>query len=322
MTPDETRPERRTPAPTREMASYRAVEFPSQGATLRGRLYLPAEAAEPAPAVAMAHGFSATIQGMVADAYAEIFREAGLAVLLYDHRNLGVSGGEPRQELNKWVQARGYRDALDFLATRKEVDSQRIALWGDSMSGAEVLVVAAIDPRVTAVLAQVPACGDDPPPADPDGALFASLKETLLHGDVRTVPGNITGPLPVVSADQHGAPSLLTPLTAFRWFIEYGGRFGTRWENWATVGGPATRVPMHPALCTPHLHVPLLAMIARGDEMPGASDAISRLAFDRAEGPKELEVIEGGHFGLLYEPGPVFDRVSQRERDFLVKHLA
>ena len=46
------------------------------------------------------------------------------------------------------------------------------------------------------------------------------------------------------------------------------------------------------------------------------------VAFDRAEGPKELEAIEGGHFGLLYEPGPVFDRVSQRERDFLVKHLA
>lgn len=294
-----------------------AVEFPSQGATLRGRLYLPAEGTGPAPAVVMAHGFSATIQGMVADAYADVFHRAGFAVLLYDHRNLGISGGEPRQELNKWVQARGYRDALDFLAKRREVDNHRMALWGDSMSGAEVLVVGAVDPRVKAVVAQVPACGDAPPPTDADGSRFAALKETLLHGDVRTAPETTTGPLPVVSADQHRAPSLLTPLTAFRWFIEYGGRFGTRWENWATVGGPAAPVTWHPALCSPRLEVPLLMMVAAGDEMPGASDAISRLTFARASGPKELVEVEGGHFGLLYHPGPVFDRASQRQRGFL-----
>ncbi len=269
----------------------------------------------------MAHGFSATIQGMVADAYADVFHRAGFAVLLYDHRNLGISGGEPRQELNKWVQARGYRDALDFLAKRQDVDIHRVALWGDSMSGAEVLVVGAFDARVKAVVAQVPACGDGPPPADANGSLFAALKGTLLHGDLRTMPETTTGPLPVVSADQHRAPSLLTPLTAFRWFIEYGGRFGTRWENWATVGGPAVSVPLHPALCTPHLEVPLLVMVAPGDEMPGASDVISRMTFDRASGPKELVEVEGGHFGLLHHPSPVFDRASQRQREFLQKHL-
>jgi len=32
----------------------------------------------------MAHGFSATINGMVADRYAEVFCNAGFAVLLYD----------------------------------------------------------------------------------------------------------------------------------------------------------------------------------------------------------------------------------------------
>lgn len=297
------------------------VEFPSQGATLRGRLYVPRRSSGRAPAVIMAHGFSATIQGMVADAYAEVFQRAGFAVLLYDHRNLGISGGEPRQEINKWIQVRGYRDALAFLVTRREVDAKRIALWGDSMSGAEVLVVGALDARVKAIVAQVPACGDVPPPDDADGSLFHALKETFLRGDVGSTPGNTVGPLPVVSADQHRAPSLLTPLTAFRWFIEYGGRFGTRWENWATVGGPEATVPLHPGLCSPHLLAPLLVMVAPGDEMPGANDAITRGVFERAAGPKELVPVEGGHFGLLYHPGPVFDRASAQQRAFLRTHL-
>ena len=77
----------------------REVEFASEGATLRGLLYLPDAKAGKAPLVVMAHGTSATIH-MVADKYAEAFCRAGLAALLYDHRNFGASGGRdasPRQ---------------------------------------------------------------------------------------------------------------------------------------------------------------------------------------------------------------------------------
>ena len=48
----------------------------------------------------MAHGFTTTINGMTADKYAERFREAHFAVLLYNHRSFGTSDGEPRQEIN------------------------------------------------------------------------------------------------------------------------------------------------------------------------------------------------------------------------------
>ena len=86
---------------------YRIVEFSSEGAILRGRLYAPTNLSKPLPIVIMAHGFSATINGMVADHFAEPFYDSGFAVLLYDHRNFGISDGEPRQEINKWIQARG-----------------------------------------------------------------------------------------------------------------------------------------------------------------------------------------------------------------------
>jgi len=40
------------------------------------------------------------------------------------HLNLGISGGEPRQEINPWVQSRGYRDAVTFASTIEGHDPQ------------------------------------------------------------------------------------------------------------------------------------------------------------------------------------------------------
>ncbi len=300
---------------------FRLVEFPSEGVTLRGRLYAGRDRSGRSPVVVMAHGFSATINGMVADRYAERFAEAGLAVLLFDHRNFGLSGGEPRCQINRWTQARGYRDAVSFATGLAEIDGRRVALWGDSMSGGEVVVAGAIDRRVKAVVAQVPACGEEPPPPDPDGSRFAQIRETLLHGDVSGTPQTTVGPLPVVSFDQRSIASLLTPLTAFRWFIEYGGRHGTGWENSATLVMPATPAPFHPGLCAPHLAAALLMMVAGDDEMPGANPEIARAVYAAAPAPKALVELSGGHFGLLHHPGPWFERASREQTDFLTRHL-
>src|SRR3954447_17213625 len=112
---------------------FELVEFPSEGALLRGRLYRAAPGGS-RPIAIMANGTSATIR-MSADRYAERFHEAGFSVLLYDHRNLGVSAGEPRFDVNAWVQARGYRDALTCAETLPGIDPVRMVLWGVSFSG-------------------------------------------------------------------------------------------------------------------------------------------------------------------------------------------
>lgn len=303
------------------MRTERPVEFPSQGAMLRGRLFLPAAGGRRPAVVIMAHGFSATADGMVADAYAQVFREAGLAVLLYDHRNFGRSGGEPRQQIDNWLQVIGYRDAVDFLGTLDDVDASRVAVWGDSKSGGGVLVAAAFDPRITALVTQVPACGDAPPPADPGDALLDAMAGTYAS-DLLPPADVVEGPMPVVAADQLATPSALTPLTAFRWFMEYGGRYGTGWQNWVTGVDRSRSEPYQPVLCATRVRVPALFVIATNDEMPGASSAVARLAFDLVPGPKELLEVDGGHFGLLYHPGTLFDIASRAERDFLIRHLA
>src|SRR3990172_8143053 len=128
------------------------VEFTSQGATLRGILLVPAPSGPRRATVVMAHGTSASVQ-MVAIEYARSFCRAGLAVLVYDHRNFATSDREPRQEINPWVQCREYLDALSFVATRPEVDPARLAIWGDSYTAAQVIVVSACDTRPRAVVA-------------------------------------------------------------------------------------------------------------------------------------------------------------------------
>ncbi|MFD2892735.1 alpha/beta hydrolase [Flavobacterium chuncheonense] len=299
---------------------FQNVEFPSEGATLRGRLYLPSNNVSKHPIIIMAHGYSATISGMVADCFAERFCSNGFAVLLYDHRNLGNSDGKPRQELNRWTQARGYRDAIDYVTALSNINTNQIGFWGDSMSGDEVLFVSAMDARVKAVVAQVPACGKEIPPKDADGTLFETLKNTFYNGDVNT-PETILGPMPVVSFDQKSIPSLLKPLTAFRWFIEYGGRFNTLWTNTATYVTPKVPVKFNSVICMPYIKAAVLMMVAKQDEIQGANSDVAKYAFSLAKGPKELIEIDGGHFGLLYYPSALFEQACKEQIRFFKAYL-
>src|SRR6478609_5726424 len=99
----------------REEAIRKDVEFKTQdGETLAAWHYLPEQSSGKVPTIVMAHGFSA-VREMYLDRFAEVFAETGLGALVFDNRNFGVSGGEPRQEIDPWEQVRDYRDAITFV---------------------------------------------------------------------------------------------------------------------------------------------------------------------------------------------------------------
>src|SRR5258706_10674328 len=72
------------------------------------------------------------------------------------------------------------------------------------------------------------------PSVEPSDQIFGTMQTVFAGGDVGGTPETMVGPMPVVSFDQAGSPSLLKPIQAFRWFIDCGGRHGTLWENRVT----------------------------------------------------------------------------------------
>ena len=107
------------------------------------------------PCVVMGHGGSGT-KRLGLPAYAGKFAAGGLAAFVFDYRGFGASEGEPRQVIDVDAQREDYLAAVGYVRALAEVDPQRIAVWGTSLSGGHVLAVAAADPAITAVVSQVP----------------------------------------------------------------------------------------------------------------------------------------------------------------------
>ena len=89
------------------------------------------------------HG-SAALKEQYLDRYAEVFAAAGLASIVYDHRNFGASDGDVRQEIDPILQMRDYRHAVTFAMTLPGVNPEKIGAWGTSLSGGHVLMLAAV----------------------------------------------------------------------------------------------------------------------------------------------------------------------------------
>ena len=100
--------------------------------TLRGNLYL--AAASPAPIVVMTQGYALLKEQYLLN-WGGYFLDAGVHVLTYDHRNFGVSDGTPREEVRLDQQAEDYLDAVTFAQGLKEVENNKVFIWGIGHSG-------------------------------------------------------------------------------------------------------------------------------------------------------------------------------------------
>ena len=87
------------------------IRIPSHGEQLAAYLYRPTAGDRKVPCVVMAHGFTCTRDDGL-PAYAETFRHAGFAVILFDYRHFGASTGEPRQLLDIGRQLDDYRTVV------------------------------------------------------------------------------------------------------------------------------------------------------------------------------------------------------------------
>jgi cephalosporin-C deacetylase-like acetyl esterase len=137
------------------VAGKKEVSFDVKGTPISAWLYLPDNVSTPVPAIVMGNGAAGTKE-MFLENYAVRFREAGFAVLAFDYRYWGDSGGEPRQLI--WIpdQLEDYAAAVAYVRSFREVDPARVSLWGTSFSGGHVITTAAKDSRIACAIAQVP----------------------------------------------------------------------------------------------------------------------------------------------------------------------
>lgn len=278
----------------------RDVKFRSQGIDCAAWYYVPSglKASEKRPAIVMAHGFSG-VKEMYLDNFASRFARAGFAVVVFDYRYFGGSGGEPRGQILWTDQVVDYRNAISWASLQPEVDAERIGVWGTSMSGGHVLYLAAFDRRIKTVVAQVPLTNVWSTymakwPAEQQAGFLGWLAQARTE---RVKTGNIAE-LPVAApVDQ---PSFWPLQEWYDAFMDLS-KPAPSWRNSLVVESLDTHVLYEPVTNIARISpTPVLMIVASNDVITPTAEA--KAAFEQAREPKKLVVVEGRHFEAYKGP--------------------
>jgi len=162
-----------------ENIDFRAANIMSEGVRLHAELFSRASlAGKPLPTIIMAHGWGGTAANFRRDAID--LANAGYLVIIFDYRGWGESDArliltgpspikptpgknqrftaevmEQREYVDPLEQTTDWFNVINWAVGEPVVDKDRIGLRGSSYSGGHVFYVAALDPRVKAVVSQV-----------------------------------------------------------------------------------------------------------------------------------------------------------------------
>jgi pimeloyl-ACP methyl ester carboxylesterase len=281
------------------------VLFTSGGDSCAAWLYPAAGGPSPSPIVVMAHGLSGTRRDGLGP-FAERFAAGGIAALLFDHRGFGDSAGRtdlfhPARQLEDW------RAAIACARSLPGIDAELVATFGSSMGGGNALAAAAEDPRVAAVVSQVPFLdilrqAHRPPPLLAAAALLAAVLDRHL---------------PAVG-QPHEAAFINAPGAEAGWRHVVAIGEDSRWRNRVSARWLlGLRRPYNPGRRAARLHCPWLVCVGESDRVarPGPAIAAARRA------PLgELMTYPGVDHFDIYD-GPQHEAVVADELAFLRRHL-
>jgi len=260
----------------------------------------------------MAHGFAAESSFRL-PVFAQRFVHRGLAVFLFDYRNFGGSDGQPRNLVNPSRHLQDWQAALAHVRSLSGINRDRIALWGTSFSGGHVIVTAARDQGVSAVVAQVPFV---------DGLASAKtfkkkyLLQAVLYG-LRDLARKITlrDPyrVPVVGAPESFA--VMNGEDAASGYLALVPE-STSWKNECPARGLLSTTFYRPISLAHKVNCPALVLFAEKDLYIPAS-AVEKAAARMSQA--EAISLPLGHFDVYV--GDAFEKVVEHEAGFLEKHL-
>jgi fermentation-respiration switch protein FrsA (DUF1100 family) len=252
------------------------------------------------------------------DLFAKRFNDAGFAILAFDYRRLGESGGQPRQVVRIREQLADWQAAIGFAAILPGVDPSRLAVWGFSVSGGHVFRVAARNPQLAAAIAQTPNVDGQA------GARNAARHQKplamlrLTGRGVLDALGGLVGrrPLLVPLVGEPGSVALLTTPDALDGDSVLNP--DNRYPDWqqAVAARSALRLGFYrPGRDASRVPCPLLVVVCDQDQSALAEPAVG--AANRA--PRaELFRMPGGHYAPFTD---AHEQAVEAELSFLRRHL-
>ncbi|MFH8394390.1 alpha/beta hydrolase [Streptomyces sp. NPDC018036] len=267
--------------------------------------------------VIMAGGTSVTKEP-ASDLFAARFNDAGFAVLAFDHRRFGESGGAPRQIVRFDEQVADWHAAIRYATGLPDVDPDMISVWGFSLAGGHIFRVAADEPRLACAIAQTPLV-DGPAVAPHALRSMTPLAALRLFGrGVADALGGLVGrpPLLVPAAGPRGAVASLTTPDAMD-----GDRAldpDRRHANWEQT--VAARIALQigayrPGRQASRIRCPLLVVVCDQDQSVLPGPAI-RAALNAPR--SEVVHLTGSHYAPFLES---HEQAVAAEISFLNKHL-
>ncbi|MEP6816806.1 MAG: alpha/beta fold hydrolase [Marmoricola sp.] len=267
------------------------------------------------PCVVMGHGFGATRDAGLLP-FAERFAAAGADVLVFDYRGFGTSEGSPRQDVNHVKHRQDYHVAVAAARAREGVDPARVVVWGSSYSGGHVVVVAAQDPTIRAVISQGAAM-------DGLAALFGVQKTggtgktaALTAAGLRDLGRALTRRTPYL-VPVVGEPDSTAVISAPGAMSGYRAIMGPTFRN-EMCGRGILRIALNrPVAHAGMVGCPTFIVVAEEDNIaPVASvHEVAKKLGDRAE----VLSFDCGHFDIYV--GEIFERSVAAQVAFLARVL-
>lgn len=293
------------------MVQQRAVTFFSEGTPMSGVLHLPDDVApgRRLPGVICCLGFG-LIKEVLMPPYADALAQAGHAVLRFDYRTFGGSGGTPRCRLSPPMQVTDIRNAISFVQTLKEVEPARVALFGTSLGASMAVATAGVDARIRATVAVAG-------PGDLERVwrafpTFESFREKVWAArrtfaatgettsmDITRLLSSDPATCDVLRAEKARVPEWTMQVT----FESLADLFEFRPEVVAHTISPGASLFVYPTED---------ALIARQEVMS---------QFAKARAPREVLALEGAQHHEIYGAGPVMQKVLDATVAFYQRHL-
>lgn len=282
--------------------------FFSGGHRISADIYSPTfkHPGESRPGVVLCNGLRG-VKEWILPPFAEIFAANGYTALVFDHRGMGASGGEPGRVLPA-EQVEDIRDAITFLSGLPSVDPDRIVLWGTGSGGANAISAAVVDQRVKAVATQLPF-----------GDWRRVMEQTLRPDEVAELVAAVTA-----DRDQRVQTGRSGRISPDRMLVSEESRRakargiregnGERTDLTFTLEAVERYLENRPEQVVAELAPrPLLIIGSPTDGVIPFSECQS--LFDKAREPKRLETLPISHYEICEPPGA--DQAAQIALDFL-----